>query len=808
MWYGQGAAIYWDAMYGCVSNVIYTNNRDMDDEESNIYTRFDLSPERIKRDINIGKNFKDLQKLIDGTPKNETNTPGTFKDLQKIINDAEDGSTIKLENDYMYNSGFVTSGILINKSLTIKGNGHVIDGLGQSKIFYITSPTVTLNNITFKNGHSKGSVGSAIYFSDTVSDSTISGVFINNTAVYGGAIHFSRGVSNCNISGVFINNAAGSSGGAIYFSKTVSDSRISGEFINNTARNDGAIYFSSSISNYSIINPIILNSIINRGNLEFVNCWFGNTASDYKSEHPYSNCGSWLFLDAFSSPLTSDGKSTVVFTLDNLYNSSSKLVTHPDISDLPDVVFEFSAVNGYLDKYCVHPGESVIFTSTINKDGIVKVLYGGVSYSIPIVNLKLDAPDVNKYYNGSEMFVVTLSDSTHKPVSNINVSITIDGKTTCGVSDNKGQFSEPLDLNPGSYTVTTTARGINVLSTVNIYSTIESEDINAVYKNVTFEAVILDSTGKPVKNGEVKFNIGDLELNATSNENGHVNIEIDMDVGNYIIITTNTATGEIKTNNVHIYKVNSSVTINIETFSNAATLTADISPDNLSGEIVFIINGKNYFNEHVNNSKASINLINLYNGNYTAQVIFNGDSNHNSSVSSLINFNVKTDTILLVNDINITYNETSKLIVELKDISGNAIGDVGVKFVLGNVTKIMSTNSSGMAFISINNIFPGNYTALISFEGNDNYNCANTTANVIVNKIRTEINIKNTTLDIKVNDEVDIGVSLTPADAGNLTYTVSNSSVVKIEDGKIIAISGGDAVITVSFAGDNKYLGV
>ena len=58
---------------------------------------------------------------------------------------------------------------------------------------------------------------------------------------------------------------------------------------------------------------------------------------------------------------------------------------------------------------------------------------------------------------------------------------------------------------------------------------------------------------------------------------------------------------------------------------------------------------------------------------------------------------------------------------------------------------------------------------------------------------------------MEVNDEVAAGAALTPADAGNVTYTVSNSSVVKVEDGKIIALAEGSAVITVSFAGDDKY---
>lgn len=62
---------------------------------------------------------------------------GTFSDLQKKINNADAGSTITLENDYKYDSGFPTEGITINKTLTINGNGHVIDALGQSRIFLL-----------------------------------------------------------------------------------------------------------------------------------------------------------------------------------------------------------------------------------------------------------------------------------------------------------------------------------------------------------------------------------------------------------------------------------------------------------------------------------------------------------------------------------------------------------------------------------------------------------------------------------------------------------------------------------------------
>ena len=98
-------------------------------------------------------------------------------------------------------------------------------------------------------------------------------------------------------------------------------------------------------------------------------------------------------------------------------------------------------------------------------------------------------------------------------------------------------------------------------------------------------------------------------------------------------------------------------------------------------------------------------------------------------------------------------------------------------------------------------------TATITVKVGDGkvYALNSTDVMVTVSKIPTEIIVQNVTVDLKVLDEVAAGVTLTPADAGNVTYTSSNSNVVIVEDGKIKALIEGDAVITVSFAGDKKY---
>ena len=105
------------------------------------------------------------------------------------------------------------NGVVINKTLIINGNGHIISGNNTYRIFYINE-TVTLNNITFVNG-SASEYGGAIYTTAklTINNSDL----LNNTASnYGGAV-YSIGaltVDNSNFEG---NDLTGAKGGyAIY----------------------------------------------------------------------------------------------------------------------------------------------------------------------------------------------------------------------------------------------------------------------------------------------------------------------------------------------------------------------------------------------------------------------------------------------------------------------------------------------------------------------------------------------------------------------------------------------------------------
>ncbi|WP_296887460.1 pectate lyase-like adhesive domain-containing protein [uncultured Methanobrevibacter sp.] len=144
---------------------------------------------------------------------NAVYSEGNFTELQTEINNST--GSIEITQDYVYvnESDYdLTDGILINKStLFINGNGHTIDGAGQSRIFYMgnnSGQNITISNLKIINGYSHNSGGSI----SGLEYNLINVTFENNFAVYGGGALTDSflNIANC----TFINNTA-EEGGAV-----------------------------------------------------------------------------------------------------------------------------------------------------------------------------------------------------------------------------------------------------------------------------------------------------------------------------------------------------------------------------------------------------------------------------------------------------------------------------------------------------------------------------------------------------------------------------------------------------------------
>lgn len=105
-----------------------------DNNTSDFLTSDNESLKQLSEEINIIQS------------SNESQDNASFDDLQKDIDEAQD--SLILNRDYTYSNNDKCS-VLINKTITIEGNNHIINASGLSKILNIAADNVTVKNIVF-----------------------------------------------------------------------------------------------------------------------------------------------------------------------------------------------------------------------------------------------------------------------------------------------------------------------------------------------------------------------------------------------------------------------------------------------------------------------------------------------------------------------------------------------------------------------------------------------------------------------------------------------------------------------------------
>lgn len=289
---------------------------------------------------------------------------GTFTSLQLKINTASEGSTITLDRDYSYDDGFLESGIVITKDITIDGNGHTLDGKSKSRIFMILfdlkeKNKVTLNNINFKNEHTNYYGGAILNFANlTVNKCS----FTNNYVKYcGGAIN-SVGYLDCKNSN-FDKNIAGGDGGALF---TLSFKNSVSFYLN--------IFPDKKIDEkLDFLNPISLNATFKFLKDKVSNCVFTNNVAKGRGGGAIY---AFADLDISSSKFTSNQAGEnggTVFGDKNLYITNSKFTGNNAPKYGSAVYFKCHGSTGHYDKNGKWVSETkyydnLIQTSTFSKN--------------------------------------------------------------------------------------------------------------------------------------------------------------------------------------------------------------------------------------------------------------------------------------------------------------------------------------------------------------------------------------------------------------------------------------------------------
>jgi predicted outer membrane repeat protein len=283
---------------------------------------------------------------------------GTFTEMKNLI-EAEN-NTVILDKNYQYDQTSdkdLINGIIINKEITIDGNGHNINGLNKSRIFNIQSDNVTIKNIELENGNHDELAG-AIYWNAS-NGKLLNSTLTNNFAPNGGAIYLAKDNNTIN-SSKFYENEAGLYGGAIYVGQK--DTVITNNLFENnhaTAGDNYAVY----IAKEEYVKEFENNTFINNTKTDY-----GGDASD---DEDYTGNRINKKTVSQSNSQYQNKQEKTIYTKITVNNRDIPIINNHLTLDTLMKIFNQDFTNGHL---LVYIDGKLVFNGTTTDD-ITQVIY-------------------------------------------------------------------------------------------------------------------------------------------------------------------------------------------------------------------------------------------------------------------------------------------------------------------------------------------------------------------------------------------------------------------------------------------------
>ena len=332
---------------------------------------------------------------------------------------------------------------------------------------------------------------------------------------------------------------------------------------------------------------------------------------------------------------------------------------------------------------------------------------------------KIEAKDITMYCRDGTRLACTLLDENGKALSDLMVSISINGVSYNRTTDKNGQTSIGLGLSSGNYVASfafmgnSQYRASNTNCTVLIKPTVSGKDVTKIERAPQpYVATFLDTTGKALAKGtEVEFNINGVFYKRTVGDNGEAKLNLNLGEGEYIITAMNKVTGENAANTIIIKPRlvnNNDVT---KYYRNGTQYHVTVLDDNgnpiKAGEVVtFNINGVFYTRTTDSNGVATLNL-NLQPSDYVITADYKGCRVAN---------NIKILPVLTAEDLTKKYGTPTPFTANLVDGQGKPLANQQITFNINGVFYYRTTDATGVASLNIN-LIPGQYVITSSYNG-------------------------------------------------------------------------------------------
>ena len=319
----------------------------------------------------------------------------------------------------------------------------------------------------------------------------------------------------------------------------------------------------------------------------------------------------------------------------------------------------------------------------------------------------IEVNDINKYYGGSERLNIYLKDVNNNTIVGENVIININGVEYKRASDNKGIASLAINLDSGDYLVKVSYNGYfgsdSKEVNVKVSKTIDGIDVVKMFRNATqFYAKFIDTSGNPLTNKDVTFNINGVFYTKSTDDSGYAKLSINLRHGTYILTAYNPANNEKKGFNITVKALICENSDIVKYYKNNTQYTAKVYNKDgslaIGKNVTFNINGVFYKRTVDENGTVTL-AINLNPGKYIVTVLYEDYDVGN---------NVVVKSVLLTDDLSMKFQSACKFNATVLDGQGKALANQTVIFNINGVFYNRTTSDNGVASLNIN-LLKGKY---------------------------------------------------------------------------------------------------
>ena len=452
------------------------------------------------------------------------------------------------------------------------------------------------------------------------------------------------------------------------------------------------------------------------------------------------------------------------------------------------------------------------FTATWNENNnyTAPAIQGTFNVTTADTQIVVSVDDINVGEN-AEVIVRLASDATGE------VKITI-GNETYNVAIKEGVATKTLsNYKAGNYTVNVDYTGdtnYNIAFNTTNFAVFKNKcDIRLINNEGVYGSGYLYVVLPYDATGNVSITVGNYSY-STEVKNGFATIVLPLlDVGYYKFFVNYTGNdkycGCVGSDYLFIVRANASLNVvisDVDYGKNSTVIVKLIGVNNasLTGAVYVRINNLIYEIDVVNGS-GIFKGINIPVGEYNFTATWWGSLNYNVAQDkgtfkvAKINPTLDVD----VNNINVGDYEIIEFI-----LPESATGNVTIE-IDGNTYTV--DVEKGVKVIS--GLGAGNYTAIVTYNGDNNYNSVTVKEKFTVSKIDSKDDIEVITRDIIFGDNGEIIIILPKDATGNVTIFIDDieDSTLTLNKGKanktITGLNTGNHTIIITYDGDDKYNG-